>query len=202
VRKKQLDAARRRVKELTLGGAELVAPAEENYDPAIAGVLAEIEMLASEHAAAERRREELTAKAAVDGIVTKLAVRHEGEVVPPGTRLLELAQIGKEIVFEAFVSNAQVGAVKVGQSALVKLDAFPHAEYGSIEAEVKRVFPDAEMREGQGYGFRVELALKGYTTGEARFTVGLGLSGQAEIVTGKQSMWSYVLLGSRAAISD
>ncbi len=194
VRKKQIAAARRRVAALIAGSTE---PPGESYDPQVASALAEIEVVAAELHAAEAHREDLTVKAGADGVVTNLLVHHPGEIVATGAPLLELAPESSTIVFEAFVANSQVGSVRVGQKALIHLDAYPHLELGSVRAEVRQVFPDAEERGGQ-FGFRVILAPTG-TTGAGRAVVRLGLSGVAEIVTGSQSLWSYVLLGRQAA---
>jgi hemolysin D len=154
-------------------------------------------VVAAELHAAEARRDDLTVKAAADGVVTKLFVHHPGEIVATGTPLLELAPQSSTIVFETFVPNSQVGAVRVGQKALIHLDAYPHLEFGSVTADVVQVFPDSEERGGQ-FGFRVILAPRG-TTGSGRVAVRMGLSGVAEIVTGRQTLWSYVLLGRQAA---
>lgn len=194
VRRKQIAAARRRVAALLAGSAE---PPDQSYDPQVAPLLAEIEVVAAELRAAEARRDDLTVRAQTDGVVTKLLVRHPGEIVPLGTPLVELAPKSSTIVFEAFIANSQVGAVRAGQKALIHLDAFPHLEFGSVRGEVVRVYPDAEER-GGAYGFRVILAIRG-TTGAGRVSVRLGLSGAAEIVTGRQTLWSYVLLGRQAA---
>jgi multidrug resistance efflux pump len=194
VRKKQIAAARRRVAALLAGPAQA---ADEAYDPQVASALAEIEVVAAELHAAEARRDDLTVKAATDGVVTKLLVHHPGEIVATGTPLLELAPESSTIVFDAFVPNSQVGAVRVGQKALIHLDAYPHLEFGSVTAEVVQVFPDAEER-GNQFGFRVILAPRG-TTGAGRLQVRLGLSGVTEIVTGRQTLWSYVMLGRQAA---
>jgi hemolysin D len=44
---------------------------------------------------------------------------------------------------QAFISNEDIGFVSPGATAVVKVDAFPYARYGTLEATVEEVAKDA-----------------------------------------------------------
>ena len=53
---------------------------------------------------------------------------------PAGLRTLEI---------EAYVLNRDIGFVRVGQEAVIKVESFPFTRYGSIKAQVVRIAKDA-----------------------------------------------------------
>lgn len=108
-------------------------------------------------AEADRRADELTQQLAkaearlartrlvapIDGTVQQLAVTTIGQVVTTGQQLMLVAPRGGALRAEIFVSNLDIGFVKVGQIAEVKVDAFPFTRFGVVEARVERIAPDA-----------------------------------------------------------
>jgi len=61
------------------------------------------------------------------GIVTALPV-HKGENVQPGTKLLTLANID-QMQFTLYISEAQIGHVKVGQKVQMNVDGLPERTF-------------------------------------------------------------------------
>ena len=61
----------------------------------------------------------------------------------PGTILLTLVPEGDALVAEVWVSNQDVGFVRPGQDAKIKLAAFPFQKYGMVEGKVAHVNADA-----------------------------------------------------------
>jgi hemolysin D len=48
-----------------------------------------------------------------------------------------------KLEIEAYVLNRDIGFVRVGQEAVVKVESFPFTRYGSIKARVVRIAKDA-----------------------------------------------------------
>ena len=44
---------------------------------------------------------------------------------------------------QAYVLNTDIGFVRAGQPATIKIDTFPYTRYGTIEGKVTRVGADA-----------------------------------------------------------
>jgi hemolysin D len=89
------------------------------------------------------RLDRLTLTAPVDGIVQSLAVTTIGQVVTAGQELMRIVPANAPIEIQAYISNDDIGFVSPGQSAFVKVDAFPFSRYGTIEANVIEVASDA-----------------------------------------------------------
>lgn len=82
-------------------------------------------------------------KAPIAGTVQQLAVSSIGQVVAAGQPLLTIVPADDAIEVKAMIANADIGFVKVGQAAVVKVDAFPFTRYGTIDGTVAKVFSDA-----------------------------------------------------------
>ena len=98
--------------------------------------------------------------APVSGIIFDPQATLEG-VIPAGQRILSIVpQNG--LYAEVFVPNKDIGFVKTGQDAKVRIDAFPFSRYGEIPAKVVRVGADAlePTPENNMYRFPVKLDLE------------------------------------------
>ena len=59
--------------------------------------------------------------------------------------------------------NQDVGFIHPGQKAELKLDTFPFQEYGTIEAELSYVSPDAQEDQKIGLVYKIKLKPKRFT---------------------------------------
>jgi hemolysin D len=85
-------------------------------------------------------------RAPVSGLVQKVNVTTVGQVVTPAQSLVTIVPDGMPLIVEATVTNEDIGYVKVGQPVEVKVDTFPFQKYGSLQATLLSVSPDAEER--------------------------------------------------------
>ncbi|HET7671329.1 MAG TPA: HlyD family type I secretion periplasmic adaptor subunit [Burkholderiales bacterium] len=106
-------------------------------------VAAQLERAAQELAKISHRSELLELRAPQAGIVKDLATHTAGTVAAPGTILMTLVPEGDPLVAEVWVSNQDVGFVRPGQEAKVKLAAFQFQKYGLIEGRVLHVNADS-----------------------------------------------------------
>lgn len=82
-------------------------------------------------------------KAPQDGIVKDLATTTIGAVVQPGTVVVTLVPKGEQLYADVEIKNDDIGFVQVGQSAHVKLAAYPFQKYGMLTGKVIRISADA-----------------------------------------------------------
>lgn len=100
---------------------------------------------------ASARAERTRLVAPIDGTVQQLAVTTAGQVVMAGQPLLVVVPDAGALQIEAYVPNRDIGFVKVGQEAVVKVDAFPFTRYGSLKGRIVQVSRDAvSARDVQG----------------------------------------------------
>ena len=93
------------------------------------------------------------------------------------------------------MDNKDVGFVRVGQPAEIKLETFPYTRYGTLAATVQRVTPDAVNDDRRGAIFPVVLAL---ASAQIRvdgnwIRLSPGMNVTAEIKTGRRSVLDYLL---------
>src|SRR5258706_2388119 len=106
-------------------------------------VAAQLEKAGQELAKQSHRRGLLELRAPQAGVVKDLATHTAGTVAAPGTILMTLVPEGDRLVAEVWVSNQDVGFVRPGQEAKLKLAAFTFQKYGMVQGRVLQVNADA-----------------------------------------------------------
>jgi hemolysin D len=81
--------------------------------------------------------------APIDGTVQSLSVTTVGQVVTTGQQLMTIVPDGSELRVEVYMNNIDIGFVKPGQDASIKIDAFPFTRYGTLHGKVIQVATDA-----------------------------------------------------------
>ncbi len=92
---------------------------------------------------AERKTGLQQLTAPVDGTVQQLAVHTVGGVVTPAQALVVVVPADSRLEIEAMVSNRDIGFVKPGQSAEIKVDTFNYTRYGLLRGKVESLSADA-----------------------------------------------------------
>jgi hemolysin D len=144
---------------------------------------------------AEVHSELLKLVAPVDGTVQQLNVHTVGGVVPAAQPLMEIVPKQAQVEVEGFLENKDIGFVREGQEAQVKIDAFPYTKYGTIPAIVTHVSRDAIQDEKKGWRYSVKVTLKRATMNidGREVNVSPGMTSSVEIKTGTRRVIEYVL---------
>jgi hemolysin D len=77
--------------------------------------------------------------APIGGVVQQTAVTTVGQVVTTGQQLAVITPAGGKLQVEALVPNLDVGFVKPGQPAVIKVDAFPFTRFGVLHGKVEKI---------------------------------------------------------------
>ena len=88
-----------------------------------------------------------TLAAPVDGTVQQVTIHTEGGVVMSGQALMAIVPLDSHLEIEAMVSNRDIGFVRTGQQAAIKIDTFNFTKYGLLNGTVVSVARDAFLRE-------------------------------------------------------
>ncbi|WP_037987874.1 HlyD family secretion protein [Synechococcus sp. BL107] len=109
--------------------------------------------------AAELQLQYQNVNAPVSGIVFDPQASADG-VMSAGERIVSIVP-QKGLYAEVYVPNNDIGYIKVGQEAKVRVDAFPFTRYGDIAATVSQIAADAlePKTEQNFYRFPVKLRL-------------------------------------------
>lgn len=88
----------------------------------------------------------------VRGVVKSIKVGTLGGVVTPGAPIMEIVPLGDRILIEARVKPADIGFVRTGLPAEVKLSAYDYYTYGGLKGQIESISPDALMDETRSPG--------------------------------------------------
>lgn len=134
LREKELVQATAALAALRAHAARTVAMFHEQHHTALAAARERMIVLREDIRQAREHRDRHTLVSPVDGVVQDLAIHTEGGLVEPGARLMVIVPRHAGIRVEAFVSNADIGFVKPGQEAMLKIATFDFRRYGSPAA--------------------------------------------------------------------
>ena len=148
-----------------------------------------------EHQKAVARHRQMTLTAPVAGRVQQLAVHTVGAVVTPAQALMTIVPEQRKLEVEALLLNKDIGFVREGQKAEIKVDAFNFTKYGIIPAEISDISDDAVQDENLGWAYKLKVAMEKSHLNVKGKDVELspGMTVTAEIKTGDRRIIEYVL---------
>ncbi|NHZ88481.1 HlyD family type I secretion periplasmic adaptor subunit [Massilia sp. CCM 8733] len=122
------------------------------------------------------REGQMVLRAPQDGVIKDLATTTTGAVVQPGAVVLTLVPKDELLFADVNIKNEDVGFVAVGQSAKVKLAAYPFQRHGMLSGTVIHISADASepSRADEGGG-----GSKGQPSGSASYKARIRLDRQA-----------------------
>lgn len=82
-------------------------------------------------------------RAPIDGVIQQAAVTTVGQVVTTGQQLIIITPSGGKLQVEALVANLDIGFIKLGQEAEIKVDAFPFTRFGVLHGKVIKIASSA-----------------------------------------------------------
>ncbi len=103
----------------------------------------QVDELVQSLAKADVKLGNMTLRASTSGTIHASAVTTVGQVVSTGQQIMQIVPGGTALEIEAYVLNTDAGFVKVGQEAIIKVDAFPYTRYGTISGKVVKLAADA-----------------------------------------------------------
>jgi membrane fusion protein (multidrug efflux system) len=124
-------------------------------------------------------------RAAVGGRLGECAVLRPGTQISEGQQLGLIVPAGNLQITAEFEPSAALGKLRPGQSAVMRLQGFPWAQYGTVPAQVKQV--GSEIRDGK---VRVELDVNGRTP---QIPLQHGLPGSVEVAIERISPVALIL---------
>jgi hemolysin D len=160
-------------------------------------------------AKADKRRRLVNMTSPVDGVVLDIAKLSPGSIAREAETFFTIVPLNAPLEAEVQINSVDVGYIKAGAVAQLKLDAFPFQRHGGLDGKVRTLSEDAFRREtttGEGteafYVSRIDFGnahLKNMTD-KSRLLPGMTVN--AEIVVGKRSVISYLLWPLMKAMNE
>jgi hemolysin D len=151
--------------------------------------------LAQEVVKAAQRRAVQRIVAPAHGIIQQLATHTIGSVVATGQQLMVIVPTEGGVEVEAWIENKDVGFIRKGLPAVLKIDTFPFTRYGTISGTVMAISPDAVTLESAGlvYAARVELARPTIDADGETITLAPGMAVVVEVHLGRRRVIEFFL---------
>jgi adhesin transport system membrane fusion protein len=130
----------------------------------------------------------------VDGVIKTLYITTVGGVLRAGQTVIDVVPVDDRLVVEAKLKTDDIGYVKAGQSALIKLSSADALRFGGIDGTVTNVSPDTLVTE-QGtpyYKVRIEMANDRFQRGDLQYKLFPGMQVIASIRTGDRTVIEYL----------
>ena len=148
--------------------------------------------LAQQLVKADQALSNMTLHAPVTGVVHASAVTTIGQVVKPGQQLMQIVPSDSPIEIQAYVSNTNIGFIRKGDPATIKITAFTYNTYGSIDGIVTDIATDALALQGKPIAQSAALdgdyraATEAEKTGKLQFPVTVRATRSTMTVEGKE----------------
>ncbi|WP_431289164.1 HlyD family type I secretion periplasmic adaptor subunit [Roseateles chitinivorans] len=175
--------------------AALIAEVRQRWHASREQAASRLSQIEAEHRKAGRREALTRLVAPVDGTVQQLAVHTTGGIVTEAQTLMVVVPDDAPVTAEVMLENKDIGFVRVGDAAAIKLEAFPFTRHGTLPATVTRVSPDAIDHEQLGPRFAVTLTLaaRDIEVDGARVPLRPGMALSAEVRTGSRRVIGFLL---------
>ena len=149
-------------------------------------------------------------KSPVHGVVKNIRVNTVGGVITTGAPIMEISPIGPRIRVEARIKPKDIGFIRVGQTAQIKLAGYDFNVYGGLEGKIEYISPDAmgetdKSNDGAYYRAVVSADRNNTHFKGKPLPVIPGMQATVEIRTGDRSVLSFLLrpmMKSREALRE
>ncbi|WP_086481496.1 HlyD family type I secretion periplasmic adaptor subunit [Oceanospirillum sanctuarii] len=140
------------------------------------------------------RLEELWVRAPASGLVFNLEVNNTGQVIQPGSVLMQIVPDHVQLQAEVRISPDDIGYVHPGQEVNLKVSSYDFSRFGYATGKLERVSAFSALDElNQPYFKGWVLLDKNYLgNDQGRFPLMPGMVVSAEILTGEKTLLAYL----------
>jgi adhesin transport system membrane fusion protein len=187
----------RQVNEMQQQRAERVSRYRQEASTDLVRVQSEMAQLGEQMVVRQDALTRTVLKSPVHGVIKTIKSGTIGGVIGSGAPILEIAPIGPKVLIEAKIKPKDIGFVRLGQTAEIKLTGYDFNVYGGLEGKVTFISPDA-VTEGDKAAEGHYRAIITADRNNLKFKGGPlpvipGMQSVVEIKTGERSVLSYLL---------
>jgi hemolysin D len=157
---------------------------------------------------ASRHQELVRLEAPDDAVVLKLAKLSVGSVLKEGDPLITLAPLHSSVEAEVHIDAREIGFVRPGDTATVKLDPFSFVEHGTASGYVRWISEGAFSQDDNGsavdpyYKARIAMTEVKLHAVPDSFRLVPGMTLTADVSVGSRSAFMYVLKGVIRGVNE
>lgn len=133
------------------------------------------------------------------GTVKNVRITTQGGVIRAGEEVMQIVPLEDDLVIEAKVSSADIGFLRLGMEANIKIDAYDYTIYGSLPGKLTFIGADTiseNLRQNEQPYYRVHIrtTLKQFSNlpADAKLEIQPGMTSTIEVKTGRKSVLQYM----------
>lgn len=133
-------------------------------------------------------------RAPVNGVIKTVNLTTLGQVVKPGSDIMEIVPLDESLLVEAEVRPQDIAFLRPGMAANVRISAYDYTIYGALPAEVERISADAISKErGEAvYLVRVRTRRAYLEFNGRQLPIMPGMMAEVDVLTGRKSVMTYL----------
>ncbi|MEG3849547.1 HlyD family secretion protein [Microcoleus sp. herbarium19] len=158
-------------------------------------------------------------RAPSDGTILRLEVQNPGQAVQAGSAIAQIVPSGVPLVVKAKVTSQDIASIQIGQPVQIRISALPFPDYGTLKGTVSEIAPDAiapqnpannlggsyyevSIKPEKTYLTRIESASGNFFGGSQaseprQYSIQSGMEGRADIITGQETVLTFILRKAR-----
>lgn len=114
--------------------------------------------------------------------------------IEAGDDFAKIVPSNESLLLDVLIPVRDSGFISKGDKAVIKLDSYPYTRYGVIYGEVKHIFTDSKVIEGESYfSVYIELLSKNIKIDHEYFELKTGLTASVDILNGKRRIIYYFI---------
>ena len=135
-----------------------------------------------------------TITAPITGRIYNLQATLGERTIEPGEELLSILPDDGDLLLEVKVLNRDIGFIRTGMRAKVKIATFPFQEFGTIDGEVVQISPNATVDERLGpvFSARIQLAKTAMPLRGEEVQLVPGMAATGDIVTRQKTVLTFL----------
>lgn len=161
----------------------------------LASARVELSALQESSRGSQDKVERTTVRAPATGIVKTVHMTTVGQVVAPGSSLVEIVPMNDSLLIEAQVRPQDIAFLRPGQEAIVKLTAYDYAIYGGLKGRLEQIGADSIATDkGETYYLiRVRTDESTLKSGGAALPIIPGMVADVDVKTGSKTVLAYLM---------
>ncbi len=174
---------------------EVIAAFTRDKKMELGGLLNQLSEVKLDISKLQDRSRRLVIKSPIHGIIQALTVKNINAIVSSSEVIMRIVPINDELIIEARLSPSDIGYIRTGQSAEVKVDSFDSSRFGSAIGIVDIISATTYLDENRAPYYRAHIKIRHSYLGDDPSTHILipGMTVQANIKIGEKTLLDYLL---------
>jgi HlyD family secretion protein len=146
----------------------------------------------------KRHIDDPTIRAPIGGTVIRLDLPRPGDAIAADAIVAQMVPEDSPLTFAARVAEDAIAPIEPGQTAYLRLSAYPVSEYGTLRGIVEEISSQPVSAGDRGdsratYEVTVRPETPDFPKGDRQYPLRAGMEGRADLVVGRETVLTFAL---------